>query len=65
MAPFEALYGRKCRTHICWEEVGKRKLLGPELVHLMTEKIRLIHKRLFAAQSKQKSYTNKRRQLEF
>ena len=39
MAPFEALYGRKCRSPICWNEVGERKLLGPELVQLTTEKI--------------------------
>jgi hypothetical protein len=32
MAPYEALYGRKCRSPICWEEVGERKLLGFELV---------------------------------
>ena len=32
MTPFEALYGKSCRTPVCWEEVGKRKLLGPELV---------------------------------
>ena len=32
MAPFEALYGRKCRTPTCWDEAGERKLLGPELV---------------------------------
>jgi len=34
MAPYEALHGRKCRTLICWEEVGKMKLLGPEMVQL-------------------------------
>ena len=32
MAPFEALYGRKCRTPICWDEVGERRLIGPKLV---------------------------------
>ena len=42
MAPYEALYGRKCRSPICWEEVGERKLLGPELVQMTTEKIKLI-----------------------
>ena len=32
MAPYEALYGRKCRTPLCWDEVGERKLLGPKIV---------------------------------
>ncbi|TXG69298.1 hypothetical protein EZV62_004233 [Acer yangbiense] len=40
MAPYEALYGRRCRSPICWDEVGERKLLGPELVQVTTEKIR-------------------------
>ena len=51
MAPFKALYGRKCRSLICWNEVGERKLLGPKLVQLTTEKIQLIRERLLASQS--------------
>ena len=39
MAPYEALYGRKCRSPLCWYEVGERNLLGPELVQETTEKI--------------------------
>jgi len=46
MAPYEALYGRKCRTPICWEEVGERKLLGPEMVQLTTDKVMVIKKRM-------------------
>ena len=66
MAPYEVLYGRKCRSPICWEEVGERKLLGPELVQMTTKKIKLIRERLKAAQSRQKSYADKgRRDLEF
>ena len=42
MAPFEALYGRKCRFPICWDEVGERKLLGPELIQITIDKIKLI-----------------------
>lgn len=42
MAPFEALYGRTCRSPICWDEVSERKLLGPELVQITTDKIKLI-----------------------
>ena len=51
MAPYEALYGRKCRSPICWEEVGERKLLGPKLVQMSTEKIKLICEWLKTAQS--------------
>nr|XP_034908137.1 uncharacterized protein LOC118044086 [Populus alba] len=66
MAPYEALYGRKCRTPICWEEVGERKLLGPEMVQLTTGKVRVIKKRMKEAQDRQKSYAdNRRRPLEF
>ncbi|XP_073112178.1 uncharacterized protein [Elaeis guineensis] len=66
MAPFEALYGRKCRSPICWDEVGERKLLGPEIVQQTVEKVHMIQERLRTAQSRQKSYTdNRRRELEF
>ena len=66
MAPFEALYGRKCRSPIYWDEVGERKLLGPELVQITTEKIKLIRERLRTAQSRQKNYADRRRRdLEF
>ncbi|RVW79757.1 Transposon Ty3-G Gag-Pol polyprotein [Vitis vinifera] len=66
MAPFEALYGRKCRSPICWNDVGERKLLGPELVQLTVEKVALIKERLKAAQSRHKSYADQRRRdLEF
>ena len=46
MAPYEALYGRKCRTPICWEEIGDRKLLAPEKVQQTTKKIQLIRKKV-------------------
>ena len=66
MAPFEVLYGRRCRSPVCWDDVGEKKLLGPELVQLTVEKVFLIKERLKAAQSRQKSYTdNRRRDLEF
>ncbi|RVW24090.1 Transposon Ty3-I Gag-Pol polyprotein [Vitis vinifera] len=66
MAPFEALYGRKCRSPICWNDVGERKLLGPELMQLTVEKVALIKERLKAAQSRHKSYADhRRRDLEF
>jgi len=42
MALYKALYGRKCRTSVCWDEVGERKLLGPEIVQVTSEKIQII-----------------------
>ncbi|RVW13369.1 Transposon Ty3-G Gag-Pol polyprotein [Vitis vinifera] len=66
MTPFKALYGRRCRSPVCWDEVGENKLLGPELVQLTIEKVSLIKERLKAVQSRQKSYAdNRRRDLEF
>jgi len=49
MAPYEALYGRRCRTPICWEEVGDRQLIGPELVQITSKKIKIIKNRMKAA----------------
>jgi hypothetical protein len=48
-APFETLYGRKCRTPLCWEEVRDKKLYGAELVQVSTEKVRIIKDRMNAA----------------
>ncbi|GJZ24883.1 putative reverse transcriptase domain-containing protein [Tanacetum coccineum] len=65
-APFEAFYGRKCRSPIMWAEVGEGQLIGPELVQETTEKISQIKDRLKAACDRQKSYADKRRKpLEF
>ncbi|KAH9763326.1 Endonuclease [Citrus sinensis] len=66
MAPYEALYGRKYGTLVCWDEVGEQRLFGPELVQDTNEKIQLIRDRLKVAQDRQKSYVDKRRrELEF
>ena len=66
MAPFEALYGRTCRSPICWDEVGEKQLIGPEIVQRTTDKMQLIRQRLRVAQSRQKSYADvRRRDLEF
>ncbi|WVZ25177.1 hypothetical protein V8G54_003721 [Vigna mungo] len=66
MAPFEALYGRRCRTPLCWFQDREAVLTGPELVQQTTEKVKLIQERLKASQSRQKSYADKRRKpLEF
>ncbi|GKB71121.1 reverse transcriptase domain-containing protein, partial [Tanacetum coccineum] len=65
-APFEALYGRKCWSPVCWAEVGDARLTGPELVHETTEKIVQIKQRMQAARDRQKSYADVRRKpLEF
>ncbi|XP_028099051.1 uncharacterized protein LOC114298640 [Camellia sinensis] len=61
MAPYEALYGRKCLSPICWAEVGDRPLLGPELVQETTKNVKLIQQRLKTTQSRQKSYADVRR----
>ena len=66
MAPYEALYGRPCRSPKCWLEAGESSLFGPEIVLETTKKIQLIQERLRKAQSRQKSYADRRRRpLEF
>nr|GEU44966.1 reverse transcriptase domain-containing protein [Tanacetum cinerariifolium] len=57
-APFEALYGRKCHSPVCWTEVGEAQILGPELIQETTEKIIQIKQRMQAAHDRQKRYTN-------
>nr|GEX11198.1 putative reverse transcriptase domain-containing protein [Tanacetum cinerariifolium] len=65
-APYEALYGRKCRSPVCWAEVGDVQLTGPEIIHETTKKIVKIHQRLQEARDQQRSYANIRRKpLEF
>ena len=66
MAPYEALYGRPCRSPICWTEVGESSIIGPDLIRDTSEKVGMIRKRLLTAQSRQKSYADiPRRPLEF
>ncbi|GKA28829.1 putative reverse transcriptase domain-containing protein [Tanacetum coccineum] len=65
-APFEALYGRKCRSPIIWAKIREGHFIRPELVQETTEKISQISDRLKAARDRQKIYTDKRRKpLEF
>nr|GEX57479.1 putative reverse transcriptase domain-containing protein [Tanacetum cinerariifolium] len=65
-APFEALYGRKCRSPVCWTEVGEAQILDPELIQETIEKIVQIKQRMQAARDRQKSYTDlKRKPMEF
>ena len=66
MAPYEALYGRPCRSPICWTKVGESSITGPNLIKDIYEKVSLIQQRLLTAQSQQKSYADvRRRPLEF
>nr|GEX01019.1 putative reverse transcriptase domain-containing protein [Tanacetum cinerariifolium] len=65
-APSEALYGRKCRSPVCWAEVGDTQLIDPEIIHETTEKIGQIRQHLQAMRDRQRSYANARRKpLEF
>ena len=66
MARFEALYGRRCRTPVCWNEVGEREPSKVDLIDQTIGIIKTIGKRLQAAQSRQNIYAdNRRRPLEF
>ena len=66
MTPYEALYGRPCRSPICWTEVGESSINGPDMIRDTSEKVSLIRQRLLTAQSLQKSYVDvRRRPLEF
>ena len=66
MTPYEVLYGRPCRSPICWTEVGESSITSPDLIRYTFEKVDLIRKRLLTAQSRQKSYADRlRRPLEF
>ena len=66
MAPFEALYGRKCRTLLNWVEPGERRYYGIDFVKEAEEQVHIIQHHLKAAQCRQKSYANKRRRpIEF
>ncbi|GJT06527.1 putative reverse transcriptase domain-containing protein [Tanacetum coccineum] len=65
-APFEALYGRKCRSPVCWAKVGQVQLTGPEIVQETTEKITQIKQRMQVARDRQKSYADlKRKPMNF
>ncbi|GJT04772.1 putative reverse transcriptase domain-containing protein, partial [Tanacetum coccineum] len=65
-APFEALYGQKCCSPICWTEVGEAQILGPELIQETIEKIIQIKQRMQDARDRQKSYADlKHKPMEF
>ena len=61
MAPYEALYGRKCRTPLCWTELSEKKVIGPDLIQETEEKVKMIRERLKVANDRQKSYADMKR----
>jgi hypothetical protein len=66
MSPFEALYDRKCRTPLYWDQTGERQFFGPEIIQEAEEQVRIIWENLRVAHTRQKSYAdNRRRPLEF
>ena len=66
MAPFEALYGWKCRTPLNWSETGEGLVFGPEALQEAGDKVQLVRENLEAAKSRQKSYVDpRRRDVEF
>ena len=54
MPPFEALYGRKCRSPLYWDDIGERRLLGPKIIEQIVDKVRIVRENLKAAQDKQR-----------
>ena len=58
MAPYEALYGRKCRTVLCWTELSEKKIIGPDLIQKIEENVKMIREILTVATDRQKSYAD-------
>jgi hypothetical protein len=66
MAPFEMLYGRRCRTPLFRNEIGERKVFGPNILQAAEKQVRMVRENLRVAQSRQKSYADhRRRELSF
>ena len=61
MAPYEALYGRKCRTSLCWTKLCEKKVIGPDLILETEEKVKMIKERLKVDTDRQKSYVDMKR----
>ena len=61
MAPYEALYGRKCRTHLYWTELSEKRIIGPNLIQETEEKMKMIRERLKVAIDRQNSYADMKR----
>ena len=66
MTPYEALYGRKCRTPLCWTDLSEKKVIGPDLIQETEETVKMIRERLKVAADRQKSYTSlKRKDIQY
>jgi hypothetical protein len=65
MAPYEALYGRQCRTPLFWSQTGESQVFGPEVLKDAEKQVQMVHESLKVAQTRQKSYVDKRRDLSF
>lgn len=63
MAPYEALYGNKCKAPLCWSNVGEKEIWGPEIIQENTLKVKSIQEKMKATHSCQKSYADNRRRL--
>ena len=66
MAPFEALYGRKCKSPLYWDDVGESRLIGPEILMQAVEKVKIVRRHLKAVQDRQQKWADMhRRPLQF
>ena len=66
MAPYKALYIRKCRTPLCWTELSEKKVINLDLIHETEENVKMIRERLKVAANRQKSYENlKRKDIQY
>jgi hypothetical protein len=61
MAPFEMLYGHRCRTLLFWSETGERKVFGPDILQEAEKQVHMVRENLQVVQSRQKSYIDHRR----
>jgi hypothetical protein len=61
MAPYEALYGWQCQTPLFWSQIGESQVFGPEVLKDVQKQVQMVHESLKVAQSRQKSYADKRR----
>ena len=64
MAPFEFLYGQRCRTPLNWSETGERQFFGPDMIKEAEEQVRIVRDQLKEAQSHQKSYYDRHHRQE-
>jgi hypothetical protein len=65
MSPFQALYGRSCGTSLHWDQPGEKHVFGPDILLEAEDNIKMVRENLKIAQSRQESYANTRRELNF